>query len=36
MYNGSYIFAEGLITIIIIMIPAVRNALATVKNQAKA
>ena len=36
MYNGSYIFAEGLITIIIIMIPAVKNALATVKNQAKA
>ena len=36
MYNGSYIFAEGLITIIIIMIPAVRTALATVKNQAKA
>jgi len=34
-YNGSYIFAEGIITIIILMIPAVRSALATVKTQAK-
>ena len=33
-YNYSYILAEGIITIIILAIPAVRNALARVKTMA--
>ena len=35
-YNGSYIYAEGILTVIILLIPAVKNALAQVKNQAVA
>ena len=34
-YNGSIIYGEGILTIIILMIPAVKSALATVKDQAK-
>lgn len=33
-YNYSYILAEGIITIIILAIPAVRNALARIKTMA--
>ena len=33
-YNGSYIFAEGIITVIILMIPAVKKAMNQVKNLA--
>ena len=35
-YNGSYIFAEGLVTVIILMIPAVSNAMKQVKKMAQA
>ncbi len=35
-YNGSYIFAEGIITIIVLMIPAVSKAFMHVKQQANA
>ena len=35
VYNGSIIYGEGILTIIILMIPAVKSALATVKDQAK-
>ncbi len=35
-YNGSYLFGECIITVIILMIPAVRNAMARVRAQAKA
>lgn len=31
-YNASYIFAEGVITIVVISIPPVRNALVRIKN----
>ena len=34
-YNGGYIYAEGILTVLILMIPAVKSALATVKTQAK-
>ena len=34
-YNGSIMYGEGILTIIILMIPAVKSALATVKDQAK-
>lgn len=34
-YNGSYIFAEGLVTVIILMIPAVSNAMKQVKKMAQ-
>ena len=34
-YNGSLIYGEGILTILILMIPAVKSALATVKDQAK-
>ena len=34
-YNGSLIYGEGIITLLILMIPAVKSALATVKDQAK-
>ena len=33
-YNGSYIAAEGLLTIAVLLIPAVRQALLRVSNQA--
>lgn len=33
-YNGSYIFSEAAITIIILAVPAVRNALARIKTMA--
>lgn len=33
-YNGSYIFSEAALTVIILMIPAVRNALSRVKSMA--
>ena len=33
-YNGAYIFAEGVITVIVLMIPAVSKALTQVKMQA--
>ena len=33
VYNGCYIFAEGLITVIIISIPSVSKALMQVKHQ---
>ena len=33
VYNASYIFAEAGITIVIILIPQVKNAIAHVKNQ---
>lgn len=35
LYNGSYIFGEGILTIIILAIPAVRAALLNVKMQAQ-
>ena len=35
-YNGAYIFAEGVITIIILMIPAVSKAFLQIKKQAVA
>ena len=35
VYNGSYIFAEGIITLIIISIPSVSKALAHVKQLAR-
>ncbi len=35
-YNGSNIFAEGLVTVIILMIPAVRRAMRQVKDLATA
>jgi thiamine transporter len=35
-YNGFYLFAEGLLTVILLAVPAVRKALMTVKMQAKA
>ena len=34
-YNGSIMYGEGILTIILLMIPAVKSALATVKDQAK-
>ena len=34
LYNGAYIFAEALVTVIVLMIPAVSKALAHVKTQA--
>lgn len=33
-YNGAYIFAEGAVTVVILLIPAVYKALAQVKIQA--
>ena len=33
-YNGAYIFAEAFATVILLLIPAVRNAMQAVKNQA--
>lgn len=33
-YNGAYIFAEGIITVLILMIPAVKSGLASVKQTA--
>ena len=33
-YNGAYIFAEGVITVIVLIIPAVSKALTQVKMQA--
>ncbi len=36
VYNGSYIFAEGIVTVLILMIPAVRKALKQVKDLATA
>lgn len=33
-YNGAYIFAEGALTIVILMIPSVSKALARVKDMA--
>lgn len=33
-YNGAYIFAEGAVTVIILLIPAVSNAFARVKEMA--
>ena len=35
VYNGSIMYGEGILTIILLMIPAVKSALATVKDQAK-
>ncbi len=35
-YNGAYIFSEGIITIIILMIPAVKKAIEQVKKMALA
>lgn len=35
IYNGSYIFAEGIVTLIIISIPSVSKALAHVKQLAR-
>ncbi len=35
-YNGSYIFAEGIITLIVLMIPAVSKAFSYVKTQVTA
>ena len=35
LYNGSYIFAEGIITLIIISIPSVSKALAHVRELAR-
>ena len=34
LYNGSYIYAEGLITVIILMIPAVASAMTRIKSLA--
>ena len=34
LYNGGYIFAEGLVTVIILTIPAVRKAMVYVKTMA--
>lgn len=34
VYNGIYIFAEGAITVVILLIPAVSNGIATVKKMA--
>lgn len=34
-YNGAYIYVEGILTVLILMIPAVKSALAAVKTQAK-
>ena len=34
-YNGSVMYGEGILTIILLMIPAVKSAMATVKAQAK-
>lgn len=34
VYNGIYIFAEGAITVVILLIPAVSSAIATVKKMA--
>ena len=33
-YNGAYIFAEGIVTAVILLIPAVKNGLASVKQMA--
>ena len=33
-YNGAYIFAEGIITVLILLIPAVKSGLASVKQTA--
>ncbi len=33
-YNYSYIFAEGLITVVILMLPPVKKAMARVENMA--
>lgn len=35
LYNGSYLFAEAVITIIVLAIPTVKNAMLTVKKQAQ-
>ena len=34
VYNGIYIFAEGAITVVILLIPAVNGGIATVKKMA--
>ena len=34
-YNGSIMYGEGILTIILLMIPAVKSAMVTVKAQAK-
>lgn len=34
LYNGGYIFAEGIVTVIVLSIPAVKKALAQVKGMA--
>ena len=34
-YNGSVMYGEGILTIILLMIPAVKSSMATVKAQAK-
>ena len=36
LYNGSYLAAEAAITIVVLMIPAVRKAMMSVKAQAQA
>ena len=36
LYNGSYIAAEAVLTLIVLAIPAVRNALAQIKRSATA
>ena len=36
VYNGSYIFAEGIVTVIILLIPAVKRAMKQVKDLAVA
>ena len=33
-YNGAYLAAEAAITLVLLAVPAVRNALVQVKNQA--
>lgn len=33
LYNGAYIFGEGILTIVLLMIPAVRNSLYRIKNE---
>ena len=35
IYNGSYIFTEGVLTLFILMIPAVYNAVKRVKALAR-
>ena len=34
VYNGIYIFAEGAVTMVILLIPAVSNGISTVKKMA--